>query len=53
MKRILTGRWYIKRKLFGFVIMVQVKYDSFYPEIPTKYEKATKDDLAALNIKIY
>lgn len=53
MKRILTGRWYIKRKLFGFTIMVQVKYDSFYPETLTKYEKASNDDLAALNIKIY
>lgn len=53
MERKLTGKWYIKRKLFGFKIMVEVQYITFYPPLPLKYEIASENDLAELNIKIY
>lgn len=53
MNRVLTGNWYIRKKLFGFKIMVEVKYQAFYPDIPLQYEKAKPEDLKRLNINIY
>ena len=54
----LIGNWYIKKKLFGFDVMVEATYQtvcdfdfSFSPTI-TKYIKATEDDLFKLNIRI-
>lgn len=56
--RKLTGKWYIKKKLFGFVVMVETiqttysVYDgSTSPEF-TKWETAKGYDLVELNIHI-
>lgn len=51
----LTGRWYLKKKLFGYIVMVEVlayySDDDFTnsPEF-TYWRKATKQQLAELNI---
>lgn len=55
-KRELTGKWYIKKSLWGFKIMVEeiIYHESFYPEISstTQYTKATSADLILLDIHI-
>lgn len=55
-KRELTGKWYIKKCLWGFKIMVEeiIYHESFYPEklTTTKYTKATSADLILLDIHI-
>lgn len=55
--RTLTGKWYLKKRLFGFVVMVQIietvncYYDfSESPEF-IKWEKASETDLIDLGIK--
>ena len=54
MNRILTGNWYLKQRFFdSFTVMVQVSYSN-YGEDPeyTIYEKAKREDLVELNIKV-
>lgn len=53
MKRQLTGKWYLRKTLFGFKVMVQVAYNEYYFLNLLRYEEATTEDLAELNIKIY
>lgn len=52
----LTGKWFIKRTLFGFYIMVQIKFknNKYFPEPieTTKYVKASRADLIELGIHI-
>lgn len=57
MNRKLTGNWYLKKKLFGHVVMVQTKQESLCqfdlskdPRL-TKWEKAKPTDLMELGIK--
>jgi hypothetical protein len=54
--RRLTGKWYLKKQLFGFVVMVETiqtntcEFDfSTSPEF-TKWEKAKESDLIELGI---
>lgn len=52
----LTGKWFIKKRLFGFKIMVEKIFEcrSYYPDTTPekKYVEATADDLIELNIHI-
>lgn len=57
--RKLTGKWYLKKKLFGFNVMVETiqtttcKFDlSTSPEF-TCWEKAKDNDLVELNIMCF
>lgn len=54
--RELTGKWFIKKTLFGFKVKVEIRYASrsFYPlDIThTKYVNAEKSDLIELGIHI-
>ena len=56
--RKLTGKWYLKKRLFGYVVMIETKQKTFCdldfsisPEF-TIWEKANKSDLKQLNIKL-
>jgi hypothetical protein len=56
MSRRLTGKWYLKKKLFGFVVMVETiqtttcEFDfSTSPEF-TRWEKAKESDFVELGI---
>ena len=54
--RELTGRWYLKRRIFGFDVMVETKNTSISTEdfkVSPEYilwEKATDGDLIELKI---
>lgn len=55
--RTLTGRWFLKKKLFGFVVMVETiqtttsQFDfSTSPEFK-RWEKAKESDFIELGIK--
>jgi hypothetical protein len=56
--RILTGKWYLKRKWFGYVVMVELEITNIceddFTSDPTyyRYEKAKTEDLIELGIKI-
>ena len=43
----LTGKWYLKKTLFGYKVMVQVKTKH---TLSVYYKKATTDDIADLGI---
>lgn len=55
--RILTGRWYLKKGVFGYTVMVETlnnyicKYDFSTSPDYKKWEKAKPADLYILNIK--
>ena len=56
--RILTGNWYLKKKWFGYIVMVETiqtttcEFDfSISPET-TIWEKATKKDIIKLRINV-
>ena len=58
MKKGLTGRWYLKKRLLGgYDVMVQWKYwstDIFnleYNATYTAYEKATLEDLTSIGLR--
>lgn len=57
-RRRLTGRWYLKKNSFGFVVMVETiqtticKFDfSTSPEF-TRWEKAKENDFIELGINV-
>jgi hypothetical protein len=56
--RKLTGKWYLKKKLLGFVVMVETiqtktnLYDGSTSPQFTKWEKAKEYDFVELNIHI-
>lgn len=55
----LTGNWYIKKKLFGFNIIVEIQYDimddcpyTFHWQTLKKYRVAKPSDLIELKINV-
>lgn len=56
--RLLTGNWYLKRRFFGFIVMVECIRTSTCPyTLSTSpeficWEKAKDEDLIILNIKV-
>lgn len=56
--RKLTGSWYLKKRWFGYQLMVQVIYQSFCTNsfdpdpLIERYEKATEDDILTLGISV-
>lgn len=56
--RKLTGKWYLKKKLLGFVVMVETiqtttsAYDGSNSPQFTTWEKAKEHDFVTLNIHV-
>lgn len=57
-RRTLTGEWFLKKRLFGYTVMVETRQSylceedqTFSPEF-TVWERAKAQDLIELNIKV-
>lgn len=56
--RRLTGKWYLKKKLFGFVVMVETvqrttcEFDFSTSQEFTRWEKAKESDFIELCINV-